>query len=147
VTDAGLDGWRDGDVERAAALLHAAYPPDAARDFAPGGRLDEWRRYVATLLDEAPYGVVDRTLTRVVRDGDALRGLALVTFMPPSTAHLAQLAIRPDCQRQGLATRLVREVQALADANGRQELTLLVADSNRPARCLYESLGFLLDAE
>jgi ribosomal protein S18 acetylase RimI-like enzyme len=140
--DCVTDGWRHGDIARAAALLEAAYSPDAARYFAPNGTLDEWHRYVATMVNQAPCGVLDASLTRVVRDGDRLQALALVTFMSPSTAHLAQLAISPEWRRRGRARHLVREVQSLAVQAGFQQLTLLVARSNDPARRLYESLGF-----
>jgi GNAT superfamily N-acetyltransferase len=139
---ADSDRWRAGDIARAAALLHAAYPPEIGRYFAPRGRPDEWRRYVIALVEQSPCGPVDRGATRVVRGGTDLRALALVTTVSPSAAHLAQLAVAPGCRRQGVATRLIREVMMRAGAAGREELTLLVAESNHSARRLYQSLGF-----
>jgi ribosomal protein S18 acetylase RimI-like enzyme len=137
-----IDSWRDGDIERAAALLHVAYPPEVGRHFAPHGTRHEWVRYVAALVTEAPCGTLDRRATRVVRDGDRLRALALVTSVAPAIAHLAQLAVAPDSRRQGLATWLVRDAIARTAAAGSHIITLLVASSNAPARRLYESLGF-----
>lgn len=75
------DGWRDDDVQRAASLLHRAYPVEVGRHFAPHGEPEEWLRYVATLVEQAPCGAIDRAATRVVRDGERLQALALVTFM------------------------------------------------------------------
>lgn len=140
------DRWRDGDIRRAAALMHAAYTGEAGRHFAPHGRPDEWLRYVSALVEEAPCGAIDLDSTRVVRDGEGLCGVALVTFMHPNTAHLAQLAVHPRCRRRGLATRLVTEAATQAAAAGRDEMTLLVDESNREARRLYETLGFTLRA-
>jgi len=137
-----IDRWRDGDIAPAADLLCAAYPPEIASLFTPHGRAAEWRTYITVLVKLAPCGVFRREWSRVIRDGDALLGAALMTLVAPGTAHLAQLAVRPDVQRQGLATRLVREAAAAARAAGCLELTLLVARGNEPARRLYASLGF-----
>ena len=72
-----------------------------------------------------------------------MRGLALVTKIGSRTAHLAQLAIDPDWRRRGLAAALVGEAAALAAAAGCEQMTLLVAESNRVARLLYLSMGFV----
>jgi ribosomal protein S18 acetylase RimI-like enzyme len=136
------DAWRPDDLPRAAVLLHASYTHDIGRYFAPHGSAVEWLRYVTALVTDSPCGTFTPGLTRVVRDGAVLRALALVTLVAPATAHLAQLAVRPDARRHGVATLLVEDVSAAAAAAGCTELTLLVADTNTPARRLYESLGF-----
>lgn len=138
-----VDHWREGDIARAAELLHASYPLEIGRHFAPRGTPAEWLRYVTALATQGPCGVFHPQSTRVVRDRDAMRGLALMTRVAPATAHLAQLAVRPDSRRWGLATRLVQEAAALSHAAGCRELTLLVAAANESARRLYESLGFI----
>lgn len=139
---APTDAWTDGDMAPAAALLRAAYPQDLGSLFATRGTAAEWRAYVALLVTLGPCGVFQREWSRVIRDGGGLLGVALMTWMAPRTAHLAQLAVRPDAQRRGLARRLVQESAAAARAAGCRELTLLVARRNEPARRLYESLGF-----
>lgn len=139
-----IDRWRDGDIARVAELLCAAYPPQLASLFTSYGSAAEWRTYVTVLVKLSPCGAFQREWSRVVRDGDAVLGAALLTFVAPATAHLAQLAVRPDVQRRGLATRLVLEAAAAARATGCRELTLLVARENEPARRLYESLGITL---
>jgi ribosomal protein S18 acetylase RimI-like enzyme len=136
------DGWRDDDVEPAAALLCAAYTPEAARHFAPHGSAGEWRRYVRNLVDHTGCGILDPWSTRVVRSGNRMTGLVLVTAVGPTTAHVAQLAVHPDHRRQKLAQRLIDEASALAASTGREEITLLVGESNIAARRLYERLGF-----
>jgi len=138
-----IDRWRDGDIGRATALLSAAYPPAIAALFTPRGSAAEWRTYVTVLVRLGPCGIFQHEWSRVIRDdAGELLGVALVTRVAPGTAHLAQLAVRPDVQRGGLATRLVCDAAAAAHAAGCRELTLLVARGNEPARRLYESLGF-----
>lgn len=139
---AEFDPWRDGDIELATSLLHGAYPRDIGRHFAPNGTRAEWLRYVTVLVTQGPCGMFSQTLTRVAREGAAMRGLAMMTLASPTIAHLAQLAVRTDARRQGLATALVRDAAANAAAAGCDRLTLLVASSNAPARRLYASLGF-----
>jgi ribosomal protein S18 acetylase RimI-like enzyme len=140
--DRAIDAWRDGDAARAAVLLRDAYPPEIGRLFAPHGTATEWRLYVTALVMLGPCGAFDPRLSRVIREGDALVAAALVTIPAPGIAHLAQLAVRPDVRRRGLAARLVRDVVAAATEDGRPELTLQMATTNLPARRLYESLGF-----
>ena len=140
---ADTDRWRDGDVEGAATLLHDAYPPEIGQHFALNGTLREWLGYVTALVEQSACGTFDPRLTRVVRDDRGLQGVALTTLAAPSTAHLAQLAVRSDSRRMGVASALVTDVAARAAAVGCAQLTLLVAATNIPARRLYESLGFI----
>ena len=54
--------------------------------------------------------------------------------------ELIQIQILPDCQRQGVATRLINNLLADADKDStRVELSVL---KTNPARALYERLGF-----
>lgn len=130
--------WRESDAPAAAALLRAAYTPEAARHFAPFG---DWERYVTGLIAQAGCGVFDPLTTRVVREGNTLVAAALMTNVSADTGHLAQLAVHPACRRRGLAARLLRAVCRGASAAGRHRLTLLVGDTNQSARSLYAAAG------
>lgn len=55
--------------------------------------------------------------------------------------HLARLATRPDFQGRGLATALVKDVQAQARRN-QDRLTVNTQDINMPSLALYKKLGF-----
>jgi ribosomal protein S18 acetylase RimI-like enzyme len=137
------DGWQPGDTDRAAALLRAAYGKGAAgRHFAPNVQFAEWRRYLQNLVEHTACGSVVASATRVLRGDDGLDGLALLTAVGARTAHLAQVAVHPTLHGQGIASRLVHEACALAADQGYTSATLLVGATNRPARRLYESLGF-----
>jgi GNAT superfamily N-acetyltransferase len=136
------DSWSPDDLARAATLLHLSYTHDIGRHFAPHGHAFEWLHYITALVTDSPCGLFSPELTRVVRDEAGLRALALVTRIEPDTAHIAQLAVRPDARRQGVARALVADVSALAAAAGCARITLLVASANAPARRLYDALGF-----
>lgn len=133
------DAWRDGDLERVAALLDAAYADDAGRHFAPTGN---WEKYTTGLVEQAGCGVFDTTLTRIVRGDAGLRGAVLVTTVSPSTAHIAQIAVHPDWRGRGFASHLLHEAAERSARAGKTELTLLVSERNEPAQRLYASLGF-----
>ncbi|HEY6360089.1 MAG TPA: GNAT family N-acetyltransferase [Vicinamibacterales bacterium] len=141
--DQPFASWHDGDVGDTAALLEASYSEEAGRHFAADGN---WERYVTGLVDQAGCGVFDTSLTALVRDEAGLQGAALVTCVSPSTAHLAQLVVRPECRGRGLASRLTRDAAARAAAAGKTELTLLVGEQNQIARHLYAAMGFTTKA-
>ena len=137
------DGWQDGDINRAASLLRTAYGTGAnGRHFAPKGLLAEWQRYLQNLVEQTACGALNAEATRVIRVQDGIQGLTLVTTLADRTAHLAQVAVHPGLQGQGIASAMVNESCARAAAQGCTSATLLVGATNRPARRLYESLGF-----
>jgi len=57
--------------------------------------------------------------------------------------ELGNVAVDPAWRRLGLARRLIDRVMARAAARGVRELFLEVRPSNRGARLLYESFGFV----
>jgi len=65
-----------------------------------------------------------------------------VTKLSHDTVHLAQVAVAPEARGRGLARRVVTASLAAADAAGYARATLLVSERNRPARRVYDRLGF-----
>lgn len=57
-------------------------------------------------------------------------------------SELLWLGVRPKKQRQGWARVLMSKAAEEAGLRGAQTMVLEVAETNMPARCLYESLGF-----
>lgn len=55
---------------------------------------------------------------------------------------LMNLAVSPDCRRQGLASALLRALSDAVRQRGAEFLTLEVRCGNRAAISLYESMGF-----
>lgn len=137
--------WAAGDLEATVALLRAAYPmADPLRPFASDGQPAAWRRYVDDLVEGDGCGRY-RPQQSVVVPGAAgtLDAAALVTDLGVGSAHLAQIAVRPERQGQGLATALVEEVGRRCAEAGAVRLTLLVAAANTAARQLYARTGFV----
>ena len=57
-------------------------------------------------------------------------------------ASVTNVAVRPDCRRQGLARCLMLELMHRASQQGAERMYLEVRASNDPAIALYRSLGF-----
>jgi len=133
--------WREGDILAAANLLHVAYGNEG-RHFAPRGTLNEWEHYTRGLVERPGCGVLEPTITRVIRDGDVMVALVLATRVAPGTIHLAQVAVHPGRRREGFARRLVDEACRAAAPRAARQATLLVGEKNTAARALYAQMGF-----
>lgn len=57
--------------------------------------------------------------------------------------YITNVAVRPDCRRQGVASSLLQALEARGRARNLTFLTLEVRQSNAPARALYEKLGYV----
>jgi len=55
------------------------------------------------------------------------------------------LAVHPDFQRQGLATRLMAEAESILSELGCPKINLQIRKSNHSVRSFYESIGFVED--
>ena len=55
---------------------------------------------------------------------------------------MMNIAVRPDCRRQGIAAALIDELVARLKERGSHILRLEVRQSNGPAIALYNSMGF-----
>ena len=56
--------------------------------------------------------------------------------------YISNVAVRPDCRRQGVAQALLAALEARARALLLSFLTLEVRESNAPALALYEKCGY-----
>jgi ribosomal protein S18 acetylase RimI-like enzyme len=143
---ASADAWCASDVDAAAALLARAYEGEAGRLFAPNGDAGEWVRYVGNLVGHVGCGTVNPSMSQVVRDGDDMLALALISDIGPKTAHLAQLAVDRRLRGERLGEALVDRACQRLQEGGYSTLTLLVDEDNAPARSLYDRAGFRHDA-
>lgn len=140
------DGWQSGDADAAAALLARAYDREGGRLFAPNNQTGEWQRYVRNLVGHVGCGTLNAQLSQVIRDGEEIVALALLTDIAPGAAHLVQLAVDPSLRGERLGEALVRRACARLQEASYQTLTLMVSERNRAARALYDRAGFRQDA-
>jgi ribosomal-protein-alanine acetyltransferase len=69
----------------------------------------------------------------------------LVARCLPDEWEIENVIVEAGCRRRGVGSSLVRELLAEARAAGVASVILEVLESNRPARRLYESIGFRLE--
>jgi ribosomal protein S18 acetylase RimI-like enzyme len=147
VETAGLSdvrGWHREDLVATADLLGRAYPPqEEARPFAPGGTPEQWRDYVSKLVDGAGCGTLLPSACLCIPNGpNRLIGVALVTKIAPTTAHLVQIAIDRPFQGGRVGARLLELACEAANEARCRDITLFVGARNRRARSLYELSRF-----
>jgi ribosomal-protein-alanine N-acetyltransferase len=78
----------------------------------------------------------------VARDGNEVVGYGGVMFVIDD-AHVTNIVVAPERQRQGVATRLLVELALAAIERGCVALTLEVRVSNTGAQALYREFGFV----
>ena len=71
-----------------------------------------------------------------------IAGFVIAGLIPPQ-AELETIAVAAELQRQGIASRLIRELMGELQERHITEVMLEVRDSNHAARALYCSLGFV----
>lgn len=141
-----LRDWQKDDVNALAALLSASYGSSEAQPFVQDVSTDGWRDYVTKLVQHAACGALVPEATTLAVDGDRVVGAVLVTHLGPSTSHIAQLAVHPECRRRGVGRALLDRATAVAANLEYSRMTLLVSASNSAAQTLYRSRGFVRSA-
>lgn len=81
------------------------------------------------------------TQVLTARDGVFLAGFAIMQF-GEERAHLSLLAVRPDYQRQGVASRMLEWLTASARTAGVASIHLELRETNLGARRFYLIQGF-----
>ncbi|HEU4405407.1 MAG TPA: GNAT family N-acetyltransferase [Polyangiaceae bacterium] len=101
---------------------------------ARGGLIPGLRAHPTTLVFLAYLG------GRAV--GVAVCFLGFSTFAAKPLVNVHDLGVLPECRGRGVGRLLLGAVERRARALGCCKLTLEVLENNRPARALYESVGF-----
>jgi [ribosomal protein S18]-alanine N-acetyltransferase len=99
-----------------------------------------YRLFVSFLLD-FPDGF------RVAISENAIVGYCILSFSSkPKTLMISSIAIHPDFRKHGIGRKLLSDClrigTELSTLNLITSIVLQVADTNTPARSLYEKLGF-----
>ena len=75
------------------------------------------------------------------RDGQAIGYVGCQTVL--DEGYITNVAVSPDCRRQGVGRALIAELAQRARAQGLSFVTLEARASNVPAIALYEGAGFV----
>jgi len=138
-------GWTGADFAGAVRVLSGAYHGvPGAECFAADHSREQWARYTWQILRTPGCGRFDAGLSRVVcaPGSQTPAAVALVTWIAPNAAHVAQIAVAPELRRQGVGRVLMESVVHACARAGATTLTLMVDGANTPAIGLYERLGF-----
>jgi len=89
-----------------------------------------------------------------VRDRDeinnccgVIRGLVELEAMATGTWYVNALATAKNVRRRGVARALLADSVRRAEALGLRQVSLIVSSDNRPAKAMYDSLGFRFEAQ
>jgi ribosomal protein S18 acetylase RimI-like enzyme len=131
-------------VERLAQILHSCVHEGASIGFVVPFERNEARAY---WLDRVvpPHAAGSRLVLIATLGGDIAGTAQLDLDSMPSKRHHAEVSkvlVDPAFRRTGVARALMREIERLADREGRWLLTLDTAGD--AAEALYRSLGYTL---
>lgn len=128
--------------DEAAAVIADAYVGHPGRQLHVEVRREDTARAFIERVAAGEYGPAQAGYLRCVSRDDAQpAGVILGCQVAPDFGFILQVAVRRDCQRQGIGRSLVSESASCFHRDGLNRVALGVTLSS-PARRLYESLGF-----
>lgn len=136
-----LSSWEDACLPAAADVIYQANIGTVDAMIIPEMQsLASTRRIVFQVL-QGRYGLFDAAASGVIRAGDEVVGVTLVTRRSNGPGFTAEICVQADHRRRGLARQLMLHTHAALRADGMDWNTLGVTAGN-PARRLYEALGY-----
>ena len=79
----------------------------------------------------------------VIKSEDWIIGMGNLKVIPDTKrAHAYHIFIDPNYRQQGLAEKMVRNLESLGRSEKMEVMTLRVVPKNKPAIKLYKKLGF-----
>ena len=143
-SDAGVQGLRcptNGDIEALGALMYRAYVGTIDYD----GETMEQAVLEVQRTYRGDYGTFDAEHSSLAERAGRLVSATLITRWQ-GRPFVAFTMTDPDFSRQGLARATLERSIRLLHQDGESELRLVVTLANEPARALYESMAFSLEA-
>jgi len=137
-----LEPWRETHVHESAAIMQAAYQTTVDVELNMLYRTVEGCSSVLdNLLQQGGCGPLVAEASVFARSRGQGIGFAVVTEIAPRQGHLAQVAVLPAYQRQGVGRLLVHHCLTQLTARHFDTLSLIVSRANSRALRLYQALG------
>ena len=137
-----LEPWRETHVHEAAAIMQAAYQTTVDVELNMLYRTVEGCSNVLdNLLQQGGCGSLVAEASMFARSRGQGIGFVVVTEIAPRQGHLAQVAVLPAYQRQGVGRLLVHHCMTQLAARHFDTLSLIVSRANQRAFRLYQTMG------
>ena len=139
---AQLEPWRRAHLGVAAAIMQAAYEGTVDVEINTPYRTTEGCASVLqNILHQGGCGRLVTEASALAHDRGQAIGFVVVTETASQQGHLAQVAVLPAYQRQGLGRLLVQYCLAQLTMLRFDTLSLIVSRANHRAMQLYQALG------
>jgi len=139
---AQLEPWRPARLSGAAAIMQAAYEGTVDVETNSLYRTTEGCSSVLeNLLHQGGCGRLVTEASALAYDRGQAIGFVVVTETAPRQGHLAQVAVLPAYQRQGIGRFLVQYSLRQLAMRRFETLSLIVSRANHRALRLYQALG------
>jgi GNAT superfamily N-acetyltransferase len=138
-----LEPWRGSNLRGAASLMRAAYEGGVDAEMNEQYRSDDGCELMLDdILNQGGCGNPVVEASAIARHRGRGIGFTIVTEIAHRHAHLAQVAVLPEYQYQGVGRLLLRNgLSKLAD-QAFDTVSLIVSRRNRRALNMYELIGF-----
>jgi ribosomal protein S18 acetylase RimI-like enzyme len=137
-----LESWQGTHLREAAAIMQAAYHAtvDAELNMLYG-TVEGCSLVLDNLLHQAGCGPLVADASAFARHRGQVIGFVVVTEIAPRQGHLAQVAVLPAYQHQGVGRLLVDYCLSRLVARHFDTLSLIVSRANLHAFRMYQALG------
>jgi ribosomal protein S18 acetylase RimI-like enzyme len=138
-----LEPWQRESLSAAAVIMQAAY--EGSVDVQINARyrtVDGCRAVLEQLLNQGGCGMFMATASAIACHQGQNIGFVIVTESAPRQGHLAQVAVRPAYQHQGVGRFLLSYSLAQLATLRFDTLSLIVSRANAGALRLYQALGW-----
>jgi ribosomal protein S18 acetylase RimI-like enzyme len=136
-----FDLLRERHLDEAAAIMQAAYQETVDVRLNVLYRTVEGCCSILENLLQGGCGPLVAEASVLARSRGQSIGFIVVTEIAPRQGHLAQVAVLPAYQRQGIGRRLVHHCLAQLAAHHFDTLSLIVSRENQHAFRLYQAMG------
>jgi GNAT superfamily N-acetyltransferase len=138
-----LEPLRVSDLREAAAIMLATYHGRVDAEMGQRYRTYEGCELVLqNLLGQSGGGIPILEASAIARHRGRGIGFIILTEIAPGQGHLAQVAVLPEYQRQGLGRLLTGYGLSRLAELGFDTLSLIVSRLNQPALKMYQLIGF-----